>query len=162
MRKILVFGNSGAGKSTLSKKLSSDDNLAHLDLDTLAFKKDSPTQRRDINESMLEINEFIVKYNSWVIEGGYTDLLERLLEQANEIIFLDLSAEACQLNAKNRGWEPHKYESKKAQDKNLDMLLGWILDYYEREDSFSEIEHNRIFQKFSGNKTRISNNYKIK
>lgn len=158
MKKVLVFGNSGAGKSTLSKKLASNENLAHLDLDVLAFKKDPPTERRDIDASMLEINVFLAKHDAWVIEGGYADLLERLLDHANEMVFLDLSAESCQENAKNREWEPHKYESKAAQDKNLEMLLNWILDYYQREDSFSQVAHQGLFKKYSGNKTRITSN----
>ncbi|CAM3604259.1 AAA family ATPase [Shewanella pealeana] len=161
LRKILVFGNSGAGKSTLSKRLSADGNLAHLDLDTLAFKKESPTERRDIQESLKEVNAFLEKNDSWVIEGGYADIFEQILSHANEMIYLDLSAESCQENARNREWEPHKYESKEAQDKNLDMLINWILDYYSREDAFSELAHNNLFDQFSGNKKRFTSNQAI-
>lgn len=158
LRKILVFGNSGAGKSTLSKKISFDENIAHLDLDTLAFKKDSPMQRREIDESIKEIEAFLEQHDTWVIEGGYADIFEYLLSKANEMIYLDLSAENCQENARNRLWEPHKYESKKAQDKNLDMLLDWILDYYSRNDTFSKSSHNALFDDFTGKKVRVTSN----
>ncbi|MBL4781678.1 MAG: AAA family ATPase [Porticoccaceae bacterium] len=161
MKKILVFGNSGAGKSTLSKKLSADENLAHLDLDTLAFKKESPTERRDIQESLKEVDVFLEQNDSWIIEGGYADIFEQILNHANEMIYLDLSANNCQENARNREWEPHKYESKEAQDKNLDMLLNWILDYYSRDDAFSKSAHNKIFDQFSGNKIRLTSNQAI-
>lgn len=123
MKKILVFENSGSGKSTLSKKLFVEYNLAHLDLDTLAFKINSSTQRRNIAESILAIHEFIEEHDAWIIEGGYTDLLEPLMSQASEIYFLNLSVEKCQENARNRAWEPHKYLLKETQDKNLGMLL---------------------------------------
>jgi len=161
LRKILVFGNSGAGKSTLSKKLCIDEHLAHLDLDTLAFNKKSPTQRREIEESLNEVKVFLEKNDSWVIEGGYADIFERILSSATEMIYLALPAESCQENARNREWEPHKYESKEAQDKNLDMLLNWILDYYSRDDEFSESAHNKLFCQFSGNKKRVTSNQTI-
>ncbi|NRB39552.1 MAG: AAA family ATPase [Pseudomonadales bacterium] len=161
MRKILILGNSGAGKSTLSKKLSADDNLAHLDLDILAFKKDSPMQRRAVHESIQEIKIFLEENDSWVIEGGYADIFEQLLNDANEMIFLDLPAEACQENARNRAWEPHKYKSKEAQDKNLEMLINWILDYYSRDDAFSKLSHNKLFDQFSAKKTRLKSNQTV-
>ena len=161
MRKILVFGNSGAGKSTLSKRLSADKSLAHLDLDTLAFKKDAPMERREIEESLKEVRVFLEENDSWVIEGGYADIFEEILSHANEMIYLDLPAKSCQENARNREWEPHKYESKEAQDKNLDMLLNWILYYYSRGDAFSELSHNKLFDQFSGKKKRITKNQTI-
>jgi adenylate kinase family enzyme len=158
LKKVLIFGNSGSGKSTLAKSLSKEYNITHLDLDVLAFKKESPMERKNIDSSMIDINKFINKHNSWVIEGGYSDLLEPLLKDANEIYFLNLSSEICQKNAKSRMFEPHKYESKDAQDKNLDMLLNWIIDYYNRSDSFSKIEHKKIFEKFTGKKIMFRTN----
>jgi len=152
LRRIFIFGNSGAGKSTLARRLCSDENLAHLDLDSLAFKKETPTQRRDIQESLKEVDVFIQQNDNWVIEGGYSDIFEKILNHANEMIYLDLEASTCQENARKREWEPHKYESKEAQDKNLDMLLRWILDYYSREDSFSKSSHDRLFKQFTGRK----------
>ena len=95
-----------------------------------------------------------------VIEGGYADIFEEFLHIANEMIFLDLPAEACQKNARNRAWEPHKYDSKEAQDNNLKMLLSWILGYYSRDDSFSKLSHDKLFNQFSGSKVKIACNQK--
>ena len=36
-RKLVIFGNSASGKSSLAKKLAEQAQLAHLDLDTLAW-----------------------------------------------------------------------------------------------------------------------------
>ncbi len=141
-----------------SKKLSAQSNIAHLDLDTLAFKVDSPTQRRDVEESLQEVNVFLRENDSWVIEGGYADIFERILSDANEMLYLDLPALSCQENARNRAWEPHKYESKAAQDKNLEMLLNWILDYYARDNEFSKLSHDKLFDIFTGKKKRLSSN----
>lgn len=158
MRKVLVFGNSGSGKSTYAKKLSLNENLVHLDLDTVAFEQDNPIQRRPLKESMSEIIPFIEQNENWVIEGCYGDLIQCLFEYANELVFLNLPVELCQENANNRPWEPHKYQSKAAQDKNLPMLLNWISGYYDRDDTFSFACHNELYQNFSGKKQQITSN----
>jgi len=158
VKKVLIFGNSGSGKSTLSKKLSSQYGLAHLDLDLLAWQTDAPTSRRLLSESQQEIDVFTNQHDGWIIEGGYTDLLEMLVSQAEEIIFMNLPVGACQQNAENRPWEPHKYESKAAQDLNLEMLLNWIVQYYQRDDVFSEMAHNQFYSNFPSKKTRIMAN----
>lgn len=161
MRKIVIFGNSGAGKSTLSKRLSVDQSLAHLDLDTLAFEKEDPTKRKEIEVSLKNVRVFLEENDSWVIEGGYADIFEKILNHANEMIYLDLPAKVCQENARKREWEPHKYASKDAQDKNLDMLINWILAYYSRDDVFSKLSHDKLFNQFAGKKRRITKNQSI-
>ncbi len=39
MEKILIFENFSSGKYTLTKELSNQNNLTHLDLDTIVGKK---------------------------------------------------------------------------------------------------------------------------
>ena len=60
MRKVLIFGNSGSGKSTLAKELAEKEELAHLDLDTLAWLPVLPPKRAPLVESESKIIEFIV------------------------------------------------------------------------------------------------------
>jgi adenylate kinase family enzyme len=109
--KIVIFGNSASGKSSLAKKLASTHQLAHLDLDTLAWLPTSSPQRQSIDISIAEINTFISQNQSWVIEGCYSDLLMYTLAECSEVIFMNLPVELCIKNAKNRPWESHKYES---------------------------------------------------
>jgi adenylate kinase family enzyme len=161
LRKILIFGNSGSGKSTLAKSLCNSEGLSHLDLDTLAWEDSVPPVRKALSQSKSEILNFIEFNNSWVIEGCYSDLLEIAVTSANEMIFMNLSIESCILNAKNRPWEPHKYESKKAQDDNLGMLIEWISLYSKRTDTFSEQSHRALYEAFMGNKTMHLNNPRI-
>ena len=54
--------------------------------------------------------------------------------------------------------EPHKYESKAAQDANLDMLIGWIRDYTERQDVFSYHAHRDFYERFAGEKLMYTDN----
>jgi len=158
LSKIVIFGNSGSGKSTLAKEIALKNNLAHLDLDTVAWRPIAPPERLSISESSKLINDFLSTNRGWVIEGCYSDLLELVTQQANEVIFLNLPVSACVENAKNRPWEPHKYESKEAQDANLDMLIDWISQYTARNDTFSKLAHEKLYDDFQGKKTmRVSN-----
>jgi len=166
LQKILIFGNSGAGKSTLAKRISTEKNIAHLDLDTLAWQASTPPQRMPIEESKRLINAFTEQNSAWVIEGCYTDLLvlltstatETVKHTANEIIFLDLPVDVCIANAEKRPWESHKYPSKQAQDENLAMLIDWIKAYETRDDTFSKKAHQQFYQCFNGKKNRIIKN----
>ncbi|MFT5164479.1 MAG: adenylate kinase family enzyme [Alteromonadaceae bacterium] len=163
MVKILIFGNSGAGKSTLAKKLAVSKNLAHLDLDTLAWQpipagSTAPPGRLPLKQSRQQIDIFTNANPHWIIEGCYTDLLEMLSDEADEIIFMDLDVNLCIANAANRPWEPHKYPSKTAQDKNLPMLTQWIQQYTERDDGFSHQAHQGFYEAFKGNKSMVRDN----
>jgi adenylate kinase family enzyme len=158
LRKILIFGNSGAGKSTLAKNICATEGLAHLDLDTLAWQPILPPERKPLRESEAEISAFIKKNEAWVIEGCYADLLDIARPFSNEIIFMNLPIELCIENAKSRPWEPHKYESKVAQDSNLAMLIDWISQYTERKDTFSAFAHNKLYQQYTGKKSLITAN----
>ena len=158
LRKILIFGNSGSGKSTLAKQMCESNQLAHLDLDVLAWQDTSPPTRKPLRESSDIILEFIQRNTGWVIEGCYADLLEVAMPCANEVIFMNLPIGACISNAKNRPWEPHKYDTKEAQDANLDMLIQWIGEYEKREDTFSMKAHVRLYDSFQGKKTTYIDN----
>lgn len=158
MHKIVIFGNSASGKSTLAKQLCCAEGLAHLDLDSLAWALTSPPERKSLEESSREIESFLAYNTGWVIEGCYSDLIEIVLSDASEVIFLDLPIEECIANAKKRSWEPHKYESKQAQDKNLGMLLEWIGQYSKRTDTFSRAAHCALYESFNGRKTVYTRN----
>ncbi len=157
MRKIIIFGNSGSGKSTLAQELR-DQGLAHLDLDILAWLPSNPPERRPIDLAFTQIKSFIGENSEWVVEGCYADLLALVKPFANEAIFMNIPVHQCQENARNRPWEPHKYQSKKEQDGNLPMLLDWIAGYMERDDALSYRAHSVLFQGFQGKKTEITFN----
>jgi adenylate kinase family enzyme len=119
LSKVVIFGNSGSGKSTLAKKMSTENALPHLDLDTIAWQATSPPTRAPLVESELKIKSFIDLNDHWVVEGCYSDLLKQIIVHADQVIFLNLPVDACIKNAKKRPWEPHKYESQQVQDLNL-------------------------------------------
>ena len=158
MSKVVIFGNSGSGKSTLATELALKNKLAHLDLDTIAWKASKTPERQAITDSSQSINDFLITHDNWVIEGCYADLLEIVTPKADEVIFLNLPVFACVENAKNRPWEPHKYKSKEAQDENLEMLIDWISQYTSRDDTFSKVAHEKLFEEFQGKKAMYDSN----
>jgi len=155
MKRTVVFGNSGAGKTTLAKKLQQEYNLEHLDLDALAWSDAVPPARKELSQSINEIDAFLNNYGSWVIEGCYADLLEHVAKLANEMLFFNPGVEVCIEHCRNRPWEPHKYTSKEEQDNNLEMLIDWVKQYDKREDEFSLKSHRRLFDSFTGYKKEI-------
>ncbi len=161
-KKIIIFGNSSSGKSTIAQKLCNKYGLAHLDLDSLAWLPTDPPKRRALLDSKKEIIEFTKNNTGWVIEGCYSDLIQLAAADSTEAIYMNPSIELCIENAKNRPWEPHKYNSPEAQDENLEMLIQWIQDYSKRTDTFSKLEHEILFNKYTKEKQMISsNNYEV-
>ena len=160
MIRILIFGNSSSGKSTLARELADREHLAHLDLDTLAWLPTSPPKRRPLRDAGADIEHFIEANEGWVIEGCYADLISLAIPASTELFFMDLPVEDCIANAKARPWEPHKYESKEAQDARLPMLIDWISEYNEREGPFSRDAHVALFDGYFGKKTVYTSNHR--
>lgn len=129
-----------------------------MDLDTLAWQASTPPERKPLDDSQSEIEKFVDSNEAWVIEGCYADLLHMAVSKSNEMIFMNLSIETCLANARNRAWEPHKYESKQTQDANLEMLLKWIAQYSQRTDTFSESSHSALFSEYPGKKIMFTSN----
>ena len=155
MKRILIFGNSGAGKTTLAKELQKKFKLEHLDLDTLAWSDAITPTRKPLAQSINEIDTFLENTSDWVIEGCYSDLLEHVAKETKEMFFLNPTVETCIKNCRSRPWEPHKYVSKEEQDKNLEMLVEWVKQYFKREDEFSIKSHRKLFDSFAGNKKEV-------
>ena len=145
----------------MASGMCQQSQIPHLDLDTIAWLPCLPPRRRSVTDSMAMVTPFIEANQQWGIEGCYCDLLEQLLPHITQMIFMDLSIEDCIINAKNRPWEPHKYQSKALQDENLTMLCDWITQYEKREDAFSLQSHLELFSSFNGYKQRISRNIAV-
>lgn len=71
-------------------------------------------------------------------------------------MFLNPGEEVCLQHCRSRPWEPHKYESKAAQDERLALLLPWVTDYYRRTDGASLVRHRAIFDRYDGPKHELT------
>lgn len=153
MTRIVIYGNSGSGKTTLARRYAAKLDLKYLDLDTITWN--APGVRKKISESIEALDSFIENHDHWVIEGCYGSIILEAAKSAQELIFLNPGIHNCQANCKARPLEPHKYDSKESQDKNLEMLLNWVSEYETRDDEFSLKTHREIFDSFSGKKVEL-------
>ena len=122
----------------------------------LAWLPQTPPVRRALEDSGRAIQAFTAAHDAWVIEGCYADLLALAADRATMLVLLNPGVDACIANARERPWEPHKYASKEAQDRNLEMLIGWIRGYETRGDTMSLSAHRRLFDAFAGDKIELT------
>ena len=153
--RTVIIGNSGSGKSTLARTLA--DSATHLlDLDTIVWEPNQiavPRPRADVHA---DLDRFVAAHATWVIEGCYGDLAERVLGAGVELVFLNPGLDACVRNCRARPWEPHKYASREAQDAKLELLLHWVADYYRRDDATSYAHHRALFDAYTGPKRELT------
>jgi adenylate kinase family enzyme len=154
--RVVIFGNSGAGKSTLARRLAHDHALAHVDLDTLAWRPTTPPTRRPLADAVAELDGLVAARPGWVIEGCYADLIEAVAPRASLLVFLNPGVDACVAHCRARPWEPHKYATPEAQDANLAMLLDWVRAYATRDDACSLAAHRALYDRFPGAKRELT------
>lgn len=148
--KIVLLGNAGSGKSTLSRKLLEKEHAGRLSLDEIAFS--AGAKRRPLSESVKDAMAFINSHDGWIVEGCYSDIVEPLLPFAEKLIFLNPGVDVCVRHCQARPWEPEKYESKQAQDFNLQILIDWVRKYESREDEYGLMRHRQLFESFVGDR----------
>ena len=154
--KYALIGNSGSGKSTYARFLSDKYDLPHLDLDQIAWEADAPTTLRPTAAAAEDVMSFCRAHEGWIVEGCYAELIQPALELNPHLLLLDPGEAQCLANCRNRPWEPSKYSSKAAQDKNLKFLLNWVSDYYGRDGQLSHAAHMALFDRYDGIKEHLT------
>lgn len=152
--KIILLGNAGAGKSTLSKQLIAREPAARLSLDEVAFQ-DGPERCR-VQDSIADVKRFIADNDNWIIEGCYSDIIEPILADCEELIFLNPGVDVCIEHCRARPWEPEKFSSKEEQDGNLDNLIEWVRSYDIRSDEYGLRRHRALYDCFKGKKRELN------
>ena len=152
--KVILLGNAGAGKSTLSKKLIAKQPAARLSLDEVAFQEG--VERRPLADSIADVKRFIAKHESWIIEGCYSDMIEAILDDCEELIFLNPGVDTCIAHCRARPWEPEKFSSRREQDENLENLIEWVRSYETRGDEYGLLRHRAIYDSFAGKKREFN------
>jgi adenylate kinase family enzyme len=73
--RIAIIGNSGSGKSTLARWLAARSGAALLDLDTLAWERESIAVARTAEAAGQDVRVFCAANDSWIIEDCYANLV---------------------------------------------------------------------------------------
>ncbi|WP_079479858.1 DNA topology modulation protein [Halobacillus salinus] len=92
MRRIAIVGSGGSGKSTFARKLSNQINIDLYHLDSLLWL---PGWVPVTKEQQVAIQQRIVKEDTWIVDGNYNSTLDIRLNEADTIIFLDISRFVC-------------------------------------------------------------------
>ena len=154
--RIVIIGNSGSGKSTLARRLAAPAQTPMLDLDTIVWEPGKIAVARPLPAVHADLDRFCAEHATWIVEGCYGGLAERLLPLGPELIFMNPGEEACLRNCRSRPWEPHKYASPEAQDRMLEPLLAWVSDYYRRDGDASLARHRAIFDGYAGPRRELT------
>jgi len=91
-RRILVVGCPGAGKSVLARKLGEALRLPVIHLDAHFWR---PGWEEPPEHEWRVALDRLLSGPSWVMDGNYGSSLERRLESADAVVFLDLPRRIC-------------------------------------------------------------------
>lgn len=127
---------------------------ARLPLDEVAFLDGA--ERRRLEDSISDVMCFISENESWIIEGCYSDIIDSILAECEELIFLNPGIYVCVAHCRARPWEPEKFSSKEEQDKNLNNLIGWVSSYETRSDEYGLRRHRALYESFCGKKREFT------
>lgn len=150
MNRVLIIGPSGAGKSTFARKLKEKTGLPLFYLDMIYHRADKTTISDE--EFKKELSKILV-YDKWIIDGNYLKTLEKRIEYADTVLYLDLPVEECIKGVESR-------IGKKRQDmpwieEEFDPeFKKWILDFpnkqtpktYELLDKYKDKINIKIFK----------------
>ncbi|MFG0379826.1 hypothetical protein ACF8C6_02510 [Pseudomonas sp. zbq_18] len=153
--RIILLGNAGSGKSTLSKRIIDREPAARLSLDEVAFHHGA--ERRPLQESIADVKSFIQSHDKWVIEGCYADIIKAILDECEELIFLNPGIDTCIAHCRSRPWEPEKFNSLEEQNDNLNNLIEWVRSYEHRTDEYGLGSHRHLYDSFNGKKRELKN-----
>lgn len=133
---INIFGSSGSGTTSLAKRIANEQNMTHIDVDDLMWKKTDPpfTERRH-NETIKTLIKAQLKDNHHaVISGSLVNIYDELKKDISIFIYMNLDIET---------------RIKRINQRELKRFGGRILeggDLYEKHQAFlqwvSDYEHN--------------------
>ena len=92
MKKVLVIGCPGSGKSTFARYLHDVSELPLYYLDMIWHKEDKTTYTQEEFDVALDK---ILDKDAWIIDGNYSRTLDKRLDRADTVYFLDLDLDVC-------------------------------------------------------------------
>ncbi len=152
--KTIIIGNSGSGKTWLAMRMAKRDRIAATCLDDIFWESGGFDEKRS-NQHVQELIEEVLQKDDWIVEGVFGELVERFLDKADLLIWLDLDLSICEKRLLARESESKKHPGREQSEEGLEELVKWALDYYSRDDMRSHEGHKRMFEEFQGEKMRL-------
>lgn len=143
MQKVAIIGSCGAGKSTLAVNLGKKLNLPVIHLD--AYYWQSGWQETDA-QKWLQIQQELIKGNSWIIDGNYSNTLEIRLAAADTVIWLDFNCYLCLWRVCQRYL---KYPGKTRPDMAANCPERLNRDFIQYVWNFPRIHRSKIIDKLA-------------
>lgn len=92
MKKVIVVGSSGAGKTYFSRRLSRALGIELIHIDRVYWGANWTEPTKDEWKDRLGQ---LLRRDSWVIDGNYTNTLDMRLAACDTVIFLDIRRTLC-------------------------------------------------------------------
>ena len=100
--RTLIIGNSGSGKTFLARRFAVSTPIIHLD--DIFWEPEGFNKQREpqVVEKLIKKSK---KTASWTAEGVFGHLAQSYLQEADQLIWLELPLEICLERLKKRGSE---------------------------------------------------------
>lgn len=133
MQRVLVIGCGGAGKTTLAVSLHRATGLPLIHLDELYWRP--RWEATPAEEWEARVDELIARPR-WIMDGNYGGTLDRRLEAADTVIFLDMPRLVCMRRLLQRRLRYHHRSRPSLPADCPERLslefLWWVWTYPER------------------------------
>lgn len=153
--RVAIIGNSGSGKSHLAARLAASLCVRAIDLDSVFWLPGGFNAKRPAED----VDRMIVSVRSeqgWIVEGVFGDLIDRFLDLADHLMWLDLPWGVCRASLMGRGSESSKQNDPAQKEGNFVKLLTWSSEYWTRKDLRSHAGHERMYADFPWQKHRFT------
>jgi adenylate kinase family enzyme len=142
--RTLIIGNSGSGKTTLAQAIADRERSLVFGLDRFHWADGDFAQQRD-EQIARQMTAKAAATERWVMEGVYGWLAEEALPRAQRLIWLDLTWAECKAGLLARkAYQPADPE-----------MLDWAEQYWGRQTSSSFAGHQKIYERFPGDRLRL-------
>lgn len=133
MQRILIVGCSGSGKSTLGRRIGDKLGLPVVHMDQHFFR---PGWVIKPDEEWNTIVDELIAKDNWVMDGNYSNTLDRRIKRADTVVFLDFPTWFCLYRVLKR-WLTHlgktRIDAAPGCPEKMDLeFLGYVLNYNRR------------------------------
>ncbi len=153
--RIAIIGNSGSGKSHLARRIVADLGVPLVDVDEIFWLPTGFHAKRPAEE----VDRLVAELRSgraWVVEGVFGDLVTRVLDLADLLIWLDLPWKVCEASLLERGSVSSMHMGAAEAEESFQKLLAWSSEYWTRTDLRSHVGHKQMYDDFPGQKRRFT------